>query len=78
MSDAFWIALFASFAPTIAAIAALIVAIRTGRKVEEVRKNTNGLVEERVARAKEDGRKEAFQEVTLDRRVKDSDLGVLR
>lgn len=68
MTDAVWLALIGAVPPTLASVAALIVSLSNGRKVEEVRKNTNGLVDDKVNRAHDDGKKvgrtEAFEELS--------------
>jgi hypothetical protein len=49
MSDVFWGAFFGAMPATIAALAALVSALRTSRKVEEVRHATNSLTDRLVA-----------------------------
>ena len=43
MTDTAWIALTAGVPATISSVAALIVALRTGRKVDVVQQQTNGM-----------------------------------
>ena len=43
MTDAMWVALAAGIPATITSLAALVAAIRTGRKVDVVQQQTNGM-----------------------------------
>lgn len=51
-----WIALIMSVPPTIAAVSALIVAVRSHDKIVEVAHSVNGLLAARVNAAKAEGR----------------------
>ena len=55
MSDPVLLAIIASVPPTLASIAALVVSLRNGRKVEEVHKATNSMKDALVAAAKLEG-----------------------
>lgn len=43
MTDAAWVALAAGIPATISSLAALVIAFRTGRKVDVVQEQTNGM-----------------------------------
>lgn len=49
MSDQLLVAMIGALPATIASVAALLVSMRNGRKVEEVRKATNHMKDELVA-----------------------------
>lgn len=55
MSDLVIVALITAVPPTIASVAALIVSIMNGRKVEAVHKATNSMKDALVAAAKLEG-----------------------
>ncbi len=62
MSDPVIVSLIASIPPTLAAVAALIVSMRNGRKVEEVHKATNSMKDALVAAALIQGHAEGVKE----------------
>lgn len=62
MTDAFYIAAIASVPPTIAAVATLIVALRSGRKLDVIHDLTNSLTEKRVEKAEELGHLKGMKE----------------
>ena len=55
MTDAAWIALAAGVPATITSLAALIVALRTGRKVDVVERQTNSMHDKLMKGAYEKG-----------------------
>lgn len=55
MTDAAWVALAAGVPATISSLAALIIAIRTGRKVDQVERQTNSMHDKLMKGAYEKG-----------------------
>ena len=70
ISDTVWTAILTSLPMTIAAIATLVVAIRTGRKVEQVHIATNSMKDALVAKTEKEALARGIKQGTAEEKAK--------